>query len=53
MVAVKDPLGRDASALYLALISSGVNKTQKEISIASGVTEVTIRNRCASLKKLL
>ena len=41
------------TALYLACISSGGNKTQKEISIASGVTEVTIRNRCAGLKKLL
>ena len=53
MVAGKDPMGIAAAALYLACISSGGNKTQKEISIASGVTEVTIRNRCASLKKLL
>ena len=53
MVAGKDPMGIAAAALYLACISSGGNKTQKEISIASGVTEVTIRNRCAGLKKLL
>ena len=53
MVAGKDPMGIAAAALYLACISSGGNKTQKEISIASGVTEVTIRNRCAGLRKLL
>ena len=53
IVAGKDPMGIAAAALYLACITSGGNKTQKEISIASGVTEVTIRNRCAGLKKLL
>jgi transcription initiation factor TFIIB len=53
MVAGKDPMGIAAAALYLSCISSGGSKTQKEISIASGVTEVTIRNRCAGLKKLL
>ena len=53
MVAGKDPMGIAAAALYLSCISGGENKTQKEISIASGVTEVTIRNRCAGLRKLL
>ena len=53
MVAGKDPMGIAAAALYLACISTGGNETQKEISIASGVTEVTIRNRCVGLKKLL
>jgi len=53
IVAGKDPMGIVAAALYLACISAGGSKTQKEISIASGVTEVTIRNRCAGLKKLL
>jgi len=53
IVAGKDPMGIAAAALYLSCISSGGTKTQKEISIASGVTEVTIRNRCAGLKKLL
>jgi len=52
-VAGKDPMGIAAAALYLASISAGGSKTQKEISIASGVTEVTIRNRCAGLRKLL
>jgi len=53
IVAGKDPMGIAAAALYLACITSGGNKTQREISVASGVTEVTIRNRCAGLKKLL
>jgi len=52
MVAGKDTMGIAAAALYLACISSGGSKTLYEISIASGVTEVTIRNRCAGLKKL-
>ena len=53
MVAGKDPMGLAAAALYLACITSGGSKTQKEISVASGVTEVTIRNRCAGLKELV
>ena len=53
MVAGKDPMGIAAAALYLACISSGEVKSQKDISIASGVTEVTIRNRCAGLRKML
>jgi transcription initiation factor TFIIB len=53
MTAGKDPMGIAAAALYLACISTGETKSQKEISIASGVTEVTIRNRCAGLRKML
>lgn len=53
IVAGKDPMGIAAAALYLACISSGEAKSQKEISIASGVTEVTIRNRCAGLRKIV
>ena len=53
MVAGKDPMGLAAAALYLACISDGGSTTQRNISDASGVTEVTIRNRCAGLKPLL
>ena len=53
IVAGKDPMGIAAAALYLACISSGEVKSQKDISIASGVTEVTIRNRCTGLRKIL
>ena len=53
IVAGKDPMGMAAAALYLACITSGEVKSQKQISMASGVTEVTIRNRCAGLRKML
>jgi len=53
MLAGKDPMGIAAASLYIACISNGEIKSQKEISLASGVTEVTIRNRCAGLRKIL
>jgi len=53
LVAGKDPMGMAAAALYIACITSGEVKSQKQISMASGVTEVTIRNRCAGLRKML
>ena len=49
----KDPMGIAAASLYLACISTGEIKSQKQISIASGITEVTIRNRCVGLRKML
>ena len=49
----KDPMGLAAAALYLACINNGEAKTQKDISAASGVTEVTVRNRCAGLKTVI
>ncbi len=53
MSAGKDPMGLAAAALYLACISSNEPKTQKDISVASGVTEVTVRNRCAGLRTII
>ena len=53
IVAGKDPMGIAAAALYLACINTGEIKSQKDISIASGVTEVTIRNRCAGLRQMI
>ena len=47
----KDPMGIAAAALYLSCIKSGENITQKNISDASGITEVTVRNRCKSLRE--
>ncbi|MFB5598285.1 MAG: transcription initiation factor IIB family protein [Nitrosopumilaceae archaeon] len=49
----KNPVGLAATALYLSSIICGENHTQKQVAQAGGVTEVTIRNRCKSLKKLL
>lgn len=52
----KDPMGIASAALYLAvMMESGGGKptvTQRDISLAAEVTEVTIRNRLANLKKL-
>ena len=52
LAAGKDPMGMAAAALYLACINTGEIKTQKDISAASGVTEVTVRNRCAGLRAM-
>ena len=46
----KDPMGLAAAALYLACVSNGENKTQRDVAEAAGVTEVTIRNRYKGLK---
>lgn len=53
ILAGKHPMGIAASALYLASINLGESTTQKEIADAGGVTEVTIRNRCKGLKKIM
>ena len=53
LVAGKDPMGIAAASLYLACISTGEIKSQKQISLASGITEVTIRNRCVGLREML
>ncbi|HDM26842.1 MAG TPA: transcription initiation factor IIB, partial [Candidatus Bathyarchaeota archaeon] len=52
-VSGKDPLGIAAAALYIACILNDEKKTQKEIAQSANVTEVTIRNRYKSLKKVL
>jgi transcription initiation factor TFIIB len=49
----KDPMGLAAAALYLSCVKNGENKTQKDIAVAAGVTEVTIRNRYKGLKEAL
>lgn len=53
LVAGKDPMGIAAAALYLACLENGEERSQKDISNASGVTEVTIRNRCVGLRQML
>jgi transcription initiation factor TFIIB len=49
----KDPMGLAAAALYLSCVINGENKTQKDIAVSAGVTEVTIRNRYKGLKEEL
>ncbi len=45
----KDPMGLAAAALYIACLQSTEKITQKDIAEASGVTEVTVRNRYKAL----
>jgi len=49
----KAPNGIAAAYLYIASILLGQGVLQRDVSTVSGVTEVTIRNRCAGLKTLL
>ncbi len=49
----KDPMGLAVAALYLSCVINGENKTQKDIAVAAGVTEVTIINRYSGLKEAL
>lgn len=49
----KDPMGLAATVLYLSSLTNGESTTQKDISEAAGVTEVTIRNRFNDLKEAL
>jgi transcription initiation factor TFIIB len=49
----KDPMGLAAAALYLSCTKNDEDKTQRDISLAANVTEVTIRNRYKGLKESL
>jgi transcription initiation factor TFIIB len=49
----KNPMGFAATILYLSCLKTGEIKTQTDIARASGVTEVTIRNRFKELKSKL
>ena len=53
IVAGRDPMGMADSVLYLASLKTGNNITQKSIAEVSGITEVTIRNRCKNLKTIM
>jgi transcription initiation factor TFIIB len=49
----KDPMGLAATVLYLSSLRTGEETTQTQIAQASGVTEVTVRNRLKELKRKL
>ena len=49
----KDPMGTAAAVLYIAGTLEGEHVRQKDLAKAAGVTEVTIRNRCRSLKNFV
>jgi transcription initiation factor TFIIB len=49
----KSPTGLAATAIYLACIKTDENYTQRQVANAGNVTEVTIRNRAASIRSTL
>lgn len=51
-LAGKDPTGLAAAAIYLAANSNNEKISQKHLEVNSGVSQVTIRNRCKELKNL-
>jgi len=53
VVVGKGPSGIAAAALYIAAFMNGKNVTQRKLAKASGVTEVTVRNRYKGLDKSL
>ena len=49
----RGPTGIAAAALYVAALTHGEKKTQREVADVAGVTEVTIRNRYKELLEKL
>jgi transcription initiation factor TFIIB len=52
VTAGKDPMGMAASVLYISCMNSGEKRTQSDITRAACITEMTLRNRCRSIKGL-
>jgi transcription initiation factor TFIIB len=52
-IAGKSPTGLAATALYLACVKMNEKYSQRDISKAANITEVTIRNRAAAIRKTL
>jgi transcription initiation factor TFIIB len=53
LIAGKDPTGLAAASIYIAALSNGERKTQREIAKVANITEVTVRNRYKDLCKYL
>ena len=49
----RGPTGVAAAAIYVACILGGERRTQREVAVVAGVTEVTIRNRYKELAEKL
>ncbi|MHC1579534.1 MAG: hypothetical protein ACXQTZ_02615, partial [Candidatus Alkanophagales archaeon] len=49
IISGKGPIGVAAAAIYIASILCNDKRTQKDVASATGVTEVTIRNRYKEL----
>ena len=53
ITAGKNPVAQAAASLYIACIMNGERISQKKFSQEAGVSDVTVRNRAALLKKML
>ena len=53
LVTGRDPRGLAAAAIYIASILTDHRVTQRDIAMAAGVTEVTVRNRYKELVQKL
>jgi transcription initiation factor TFIIB len=53
LITGRDPRGLAAGAIYIASILTNNRVTQREISKAAGITEVTVRNRYKELVRKL
>ncbi len=53
IVSGRSPIGIAAASLYIASVLCGERRTQCEIAVVAGVTEVTIRNRYKEIVKNL
>ena len=49
----KDPRGLAAAALYKACVVTQEKRIQKDVALAAGTTEVTLRNRLRGIESLL
>jgi transcription initiation factor TFIIB len=48
----KSPMAVAATAVYLASLQNNESYTQRDIARAANITEITIRNRTASMRNL-
>ena len=53
LITGRDPRGLAAAAIYIASILTDNRVTQRDIAMAAGVTEVTVRNRYKELVQKL
>ena len=53
ITAGKHPVAQAAASLYVSCIMNGEKISQKKLSVTSGVSDVTIRNRVVLIKKTL
>lgn len=49
----KDPMGICAATLYMACVENNRNESQRQLAQASGVTDVTVRNKYKRLQEIM